>query len=49
MSELINLKNEKIKIIENENKKIEKMKNILGKCGADILDHSHITRKTING
>ena len=25
------------------------MKNLLAKCGADILDHSHITRPTLNG
>ena len=49
MNELIKSKNEKINIIEIENKKISKMKDILAKCGADILDHSHITRPTING
>ena len=48
INELMESKAQKMKQIEIEDRNIQKLKMLLAQCGADILDHSHITQKTLS-
>ena len=48
INELMDEKAKKMKQIEVEDRNIQKLKMILAKCGADILDHSHISKETLS-
>ena len=48
INELMEEKATKMKQIEIEDRNIQKLKMLLAKCGADILDHSHISKETLS-
>ena len=48
ITELMDEKEKKMKQIEIEDRNIQKLKILLARCGADILDHSHISKETLS-
>ena len=48
INELMDEKEKKMKQIEIEDRNIQKLKILLARCGADILDHSHISKETLS-
>ena len=48
ITELMEEKEQKMKQIQIEDRNIQKLKMLLARCGADILDHSHISKETLS-